>query len=193
MAARRRLIPRARPSDNSSVNPGVEVLLFPPAWVIGVVSPVAVAWKMEVAGIVEFEAVAGAVEVAVEVGRRKEIERREEVNTERADTEVVDWEEIEGSELFSVDDELIDDAEAVEVEVKVEVGMISAVRLARTADRGSKSPVTVVAAAEEAAGGLKKFAGSAVVRYANVRSVVSKHITILQISQHLMREEKEDL
>jgi hypothetical protein len=45
--------------------------------VIGVVSPVAVTWKievagvvefMEVAGIVEFEEVAGAVEVAVEVG-----------------------------------------------------------------------------------------------------------------------------
>jgi hypothetical protein len=70
------------------------------------------------------------------------------------------------------------------------VGMMLAVRLAITADRGSKSPDSVLITAEEAAGGLKKLVSSAVVRCANVRSVVSKLITILQIGQHLMRDEK---
>jgi hypothetical protein len=95
-----------------------------------------------------------------------ERERREEVNTERADTEVVDWEEIESFELLSVDDEFVDDAETVEVEVeiKVEVGMMSALRPTSTADRGSKSPVPVVVAAEEAAGEVMKVVRSALVR-----------------------------
>jgi hypothetical protein len=163
---------------------------------------------MEVAGVVEFDEVADAIEGADESGWGTEIGRREEINaeradtevvgleegtTERADTEVVEWEEIEGSEVISVDDELVEDAEAVEAEVKVEVGMMSAVRLAITADRGSKSPEPVLIAAEEAAAGVMKLVSSAVVRYANVRSIVSKLITILQIGQHLMRDEKEDL
>jgi hypothetical protein len=163
---------------------------------------------MEVAGVVEFDEVADAIEGADESGWGTEIGRREEINAERADTEVggceegtteradtgvVEWEEIERSEVFSVDDELAEDAEVVEAEVKVEVGMMSAVRLAITADRGCKSPDSVLITAEEAAGGLKKLVSSAVVRCANVRSVVSKLITILQIGQHLMQDEKEDL
>jgi hypothetical protein len=55
----------------------------------------------------------------------------------------------------------VDNAEEVKSEVNVEVGMISAVILARTADRGSKSPVPVVVAAAEAAGELIKVAMSA--------------------------------
>ena len=146
--------------------------MLPLDWVIGVVPPVAVTWEMEVAGVVESDEVGDVIEGAVESGWGTEIWRREEVNAERADTEVVgweectteradkevvDWEEIEGSELFPVDDELIGDAEEVEAGVKVEVGRMSAVRLARTADRGSRSPEPVVIAAEEAAGGLKEF------------------------------------
>lgn len=179
MAARRRLIPKARPGGSSSVNLLFEVsFLLSLDWVIGVVSPVAVTWKMEVAGVVEFE---------VEVGRGTEIARREEVNTERADKEVVDWEEVGASELFSIDNKLVDDAEAVKVEVKIEVGMMSAVRLARTADRGSMSSVPVIVAAGEAAGEVMKVVRSVLARYANVRSVVSKHLSIVRTGQNLVR------
>ena len=48
VAARRRLIPRARPSEILSVKRVVVVLfVFPPDWLIGVVLPVDVSWEME--------------------------------------------------------------------------------------------------------------------------------------------------
>jgi hypothetical protein len=72
--------------------------LLPLDWVIGVVPPVAVAWEMEVAGAVEFEEVACAVEVAVEVGQGTRMERGG-VSNENAGAEVGDWEELNGSEL----------------------------------------------------------------------------------------------
>ncbi len=140
--------------------------------------------------VVEIEEVADVVEVAAEVGWGVEMERKEEADFERADMEVVGWKEIEGSELLSLSEPLVDGAKAVKVEVKIEVkvegGMMSAVRLAMTADRGSGSPATV-AAAEEAAGEIMKIVGSALVRYANVRSVVSKHLTIVRTGQNLVQ------